>query len=116
VDGRAATPQPPAVQTPTVQPPAAQPHGTDQDRAAQGQAPARSEPEQEPVPTRIPSPMERARQAVAREAGARRAVTPVAADDSSVSADDEDIEDAGAMGVPVIERVLGGTVMGELDQ
>jgi|tagenome__1003787_1003787.scaffolds.fasta_scaffold13629933_1 DNA polymerase III subunit gamma/tau len=60
--------------------------------------------------------MERARQAVAREAGARRATAPVAADDSSVSADDEDIEDAGAMGVPVIERVLGGTVMGELDQ
>jgi DNA polymerase-3 subunit gamma/tau len=39
----------------------------------------------------------------------------VAADDSIVSADDENIEDAGAMGVPVIERVLGGTVMGELD-
>ena len=74
------------------------------------------EPEREPAPTRTASPMERARQAVAREAGARRAAAPVAADDSSVSADDEDIEDAGAMGVPVIERVLGGTVMGELDQ
>ena len=59
--------------------------------------------------------MQRARPAVAREAGARRAASPVAADDSSVSEDDENIEDAGAMGVPVIERVLGGTVMGQLD-
>ena len=61
------------------------------------------------------TPMQRARQAVAREAGVRRTASPVVADDSSVSADDENIEDAGAMGVPVIERVLGGTVMGELD-
>ena len=38
------------------------------------------------------------------------------ADDSMVSADDEDIEQAGAVGQPVIERVLGGTVIGELDQ
>ncbi len=85
-------------------------------QAAPEPAPPEPEPEPEPAPTRSASPMERARQAVAREAGARRAATPVAADDSSVSADDEDIEDAGAMGVPVIERVLGGTVMGELDQ
>ena len=38
------------------------------------------------------------------------------ADDSLVSADDEDIEEAGAIGQPVIERVLGGIVIGELDQ
>jgi hypothetical protein len=38
------------------------------------------------------------------------------ADDSVVSRDDEDIEEAGAMGQPVIERVLGGIVIGELDQ
>jgi DNA polymerase-3 subunit gamma/tau len=120
VDDPAATPRPAEVH----------PRGTDQHAAGQAQqhpapqaqaqaqepAPAPAPPEQEPVPTRTPSPMERARQAVAREAGARRAASPVAADDSSVSADDEDIEDAGAMGVPVIERVLGGTVMGELEQ
>ena len=70
-----------------------------------------TDPQEQPAIT----PMQRARQAVAREAGARRTASPVAADDSSVSADDENIEDAGAMGVPVIERVLGGTVMGELD-
>ena len=70
-----------------------------------------SDPQQQAAIT----PMQRARQAVAREAGARRAASPVAADDSSVSEDDENIEDAGAMGVPVIERVLGGTVMGQLD-
>ena len=38
------------------------------------------------------------------------------ADDSVVSPDDENIEEAGAVGQPVIERVLGGTVIGEADQ
>ena len=38
------------------------------------------------------------------------------ADDSMVSADDEDIEEAVAVGQPVIARVLGGTVIGEMDQ
>jgi hypothetical protein len=33
-----------------------------------------------------------------------------------VSADDEDIEEAGVVGQPVIARVLGGTVIGEIDQ
>ena len=70
-----------------------------------------TDPQEQPAIT----PMQRARQAVAREAGARRTASPVAADDSSVSADDENIEDAGAMGVAVAERVLGGTVLGELD-
>jgi hypothetical protein len=37
-------------------------------------------------------------------------------DDAMVSADDEDIDEAGAVGQPVIARVLGGTVIGELDQ
>jgi hypothetical protein len=36
--------------------------------------------------------------------------------DSMVSADDEDIHEAVAVGQPVIARVLGGTVIGELDQ
>ena len=38
------------------------------------------------------------------------------ADDSMVSADDENIEEAAAAGQPVIALVLGGTVIGELDQ
>jgi DNA polymerase-3 subunit gamma/tau len=77
--------------------------------------PAEGAERAQPSP-RAGSPMERARQAVAREAGTRRTASAAVADDSVVSADDENIEDAGAMGVPVIERVLGGTVMGELDQ
>jgi len=43
-------------------------------------------------------------------------VSSSAADDSMVSADDENIEDATAMGQPVIARVLGGTVINEHDQ
>jgi len=39
-----------------------------------------------------------------------------AADDSMVSADDENIEDVAATGQPVIARVLGGTVINEHDQ
>jgi DNA polymerase-3 subunit gamma/tau len=54
---------------------------------------------------------------VAQEASARDAgASSSAADDSVASADDEDIEEAGAVGQPVIERVLGGTVIGELNQ
>jgi DNA polymerase-3 subunit gamma/tau len=61
--------------------------------------------------------MQRARAAVAQEASTRSAgPSPSAADDSMVSADDEDIDEAVAVGQPVIARVLGGTVIGELDQ
>jgi hypothetical protein len=61
--------------------------------------------------------MQRARAAVAREANTRNtSASSSAADDSMVSADDEDIEEAVAVGQPVIARVLGGTVIGELDQ
>ena len=57
------------------------------------------------------SPMERARAAVAEEQeveGAERVV-----DDSAVSEDDESIADLGDIGVPVVERILGGTVISE---
>jgi DNA polymerase-3 subunit gamma/tau len=61
--------------------------------------------------------MQRARAVVAREASTRSAgASSAVADDSMVSADDEDIEEAVAVGQPVIARVLGGTVIGELDQ
>jgi DNA polymerase-3 subunit gamma/tau len=63
------------------------------------------------------TPMERARAVVAAEAGTRNTRSPSTVDDDSmVSADDEDIEEAVAAGQPVIARVLGGTVIGELDQ
>ncbi len=63
------------------------------------------------------TPRERARAAVAREASARSArPAPSASDDSMVSADDENIDQAVAVGQPVIARVLGGTVISELDQ
>ena len=61
--------------------------------------------------------MQRARAAVALEAGTRSTrSSPSAADDSAASTDDENIEEAVAVGQPVIARVLGGTVIGELDQ
>ena len=65
---------------------------------------------------RFSTPMQRARAAVAQEANTRQASSSSIADDSVVSPDDEDIEEAGVVGQPVIARVLGGTVIGELDQ
>jgi len=62
-------------------------------------------------PERPSTPMQRARAAVAQEASARTGLSSSVADDSMVSADDENIEDAGAVGQPVIMRVLGGTVI-----
>jgi DNA polymerase-3 subunit gamma/tau len=61
--------------------------------------------------------MQRARAVVAREVSTRSAGSSSSvADDSMVSADDENIDEAVAVGQPVIARVLGGTVIGELDQ
>jgi len=74
-------------------------------------------PEPAPIPDRPSTPRQRARAAVAQEASRRRTnASSSVADDSVVSADDENIEEAGDMGQPVIERVLGGMVIGELDQ
>jgi DNA polymerase III subunit gamma/tau len=69
------------------------------------------------APERPSTPMQRARAAVAQEASTPNASSSSSvADDSMVSADDEDIEEAVAVGQPVISLVLGGTVIGELDQ
>jgi DNA polymerase III subunit gamma/tau len=69
------------------------------------------------APERPSTPMQRARAVVAQEASTRNTgASSSVADDSMVSADDEDIEEAVAVGQPVIARVLGGTVIGELDQ
>jgi DNA polymerase-3 subunit gamma/tau len=63
------------------------------------------------------TPMQRARAAVAREESTSNVnASSSVADDSMVSADDEDIVEAVAVGQPVIARILGGTVIGELDQ
>ena len=108
---------PPAPSSAPVPPPTAAP-------ALAAQPPDRSAPpEQCPAPRQSSrpeqsfTPMQRARAVVAQEASTRHAGSSASvADDSMVSADDEDIEQAGAVGQPVIERVLGGTVIGELDQ
>ena len=65
----------------------------------------------------LSTPRQRARAAVAQEASTRHtSASSSVADDSVVSPDDEDIEEAGDVGQPVIARVLGGTVIGEIDQ
>ncbi|MGZ4653734.1 MAG: DNA polymerase III subunit gamma and tau [Oryzihumus sp.] len=74
------------------------------------------DPSPEPTPVATVSPMQRAREAVAREAGTRHTSAVEPADDSAASADDEDIADIGGVGLPVIQSVLGGTVIGEFDQ
>ena len=61
--------------------------------------------------------MQRARAAVAQEVSTRHtSASSSVADDSVVSPDDEDIEEVIAVGQPVIARILGGTVIGELEQ
>lgn len=73
--------------------------------AAPAWATQQSGTEPEPV-----SPFARAKEAVAAEPDPDE---PPVADDSAMSEDDEDIEGLGEVGVPVIERVLGGTVIHE---
>jgi DNA polymerase III subunit gamma/tau len=65
----------------------------------------------------LSTPRQRARAEVAQEASTRHTgASSSTADDSLVSPDDEDIDETEAVGQPVIARVLGGTVIGELDQ
>jgi DNA polymerase III subunit gamma/tau len=101
------------VPQPDVSSPASTGRATSPGFSATPPAPARSDVLPEPPST----PMQRARAAVAKEESTRNTSTSSSgADDSMVSADDEDIEEAIAVGQPVIARVLGGTVIGELDQ
>ena len=87
-------------------------------RPASGSTRAGAEPpswsEAPPPPDSAPSwasPLERARAEVAEE----REVTPEArvVDDTAVSDDDESLDDLTDVGVPVVERILGGTVISE---
>ena len=107
---RPASPARSASAAPLPSAPAAQPP----DRSATPDRSAR----QDGAPTSDTStPRQRARAAVAQEVSTRHtSSSSSAADDSVVSADDEDIDEAGEVGQPVIVRVLGGTVIGELEQ
>ena len=79
---------------------------------AAGEQPSWSEAP--PPPDTAPSwasPLERAKAEVAEE----RDVTPEVrvVDDTAVSDDDESLDDLTDVGVPVVERILGGTVISE---
>ena len=58
------------------------------------------------------SPLEQAKAAVAVETEAVVAAEHVV-DDTAISDDDESIDDLTDVGVPVVERILGGTVIAE---
>ena len=67
-----------------------------------------------PPPDTAPSwasPLEQAKAAVAVETEAVAAEHVV--DDTAISDDDESIDDLTDVGVPVVERILGGTVIAE---
>jgi len=67
-----------------------------------------------PPPDTAPSwasPLERAKAAVAVETEV--VATEHRVDDTAISADDESIDDLTDVGVPVVERILGGTVIAE---
>ncbi|GGB76305.1 DNA polymerase III subunit gamma and tau [Knoellia flava] len=90
------------------QPPTTQPDwGSGGDGTGAAPAWATSDGSDTPI-----SPFARAREVVAAEPDPDE--TPVA-DDSAISDDDEDIEGLGEVGVPVVERVLGGKVISEED-
>ena len=67
------------------------------------------------APTDRRSPLQRAQAAVAAE-GLTAPTELRVADDSAASDDDEDIADLGEVGRPVIERILGGTVIDETER
>ena len=81
------------------------------DHAAPSPAPAFSDAP--PAPEM--SHLERAKAAVRAE-GPTAAQQVRVADDSAASADDEDIEGLGEVGRPVIERILGGRVIDEIER
>ncbi len=69
-----------------------------------------------PPPDTAPSwasPLEQARAAVAVEAQAEVVAAEHVVDDTAISDDDESIDDLTDVGVPVVERILGGTVIAE---
>jgi DNA polymerase-3 subunit gamma/tau len=69
-----------------------------------------------PPPDTAPSwasPLEQAKAAVAVEDKAEVVAAAHVVDDTAISDDDESIDDLTDVGVPVVERILGGTVIAE---
>ena len=69
-----------------------------------------------PPPDTAPSwasPLELAKAAVAVETETEAAAPERVVDDTAISDDDESIDDLTDVGVPVVERILGGTVIAE---
>jgi DNA polymerase-3 subunit gamma/tau len=69
-----------------------------------------------PPPDTAPSwasPLEQAKAAVAVEDRAEVVAAEHVVDDTAISDDDESIDDLTDVGVPVVERILGGTVIAE---
>ena len=69
-----------------------------------------------PPPDTAPSwasPLEQARAAVAVEDQAEVVAAEHVVDDTAISDDDESIDDLTDVGVPVVERILGGTIIAE---
>ncbi len=69
-----------------------------------------------PPPDTAPSwasPLEQAKAAVAVEDNAELVAAEHVVDDTAISDDDESIDDLTDVGVPVVERILGGTVIAE---
>ena len=112
-------PHPPGRATAAARPRPAPPPARRAAAAGAGGGPSRTrEPaswsDAPPPPDTAPtwaSPLEQARAAVAVETEA--VVVEHQVDDTAISADDESIDDLTDVGVPVVERILGGTVIAE---
>ena len=114
-------PRPPTPRHPTAVPagaPARRPARRRRCRRRRRRAPApvaASWSDAPPPPDTAPSwasPLEQAKAAVAVETEAPVAPERVV-DDTAISDDDESIDDLTDVGVPVVERILGGTVIAE---
>ncbi len=104
-------PGPPAAH----EPPHAAPHDVGV-APASPRAEAPSWSDAPPPPESAPawaSPLEQARAAVAAESEEEVRHEERVVDDTAISDDDESIEDLSDVGVPVVERILGGTVIQE---
>jgi DNA polymerase III subunit gamma/tau len=81
--------------------------------AGQGDAQAATPPGPTRSQTPAQSPRQRAEQRVREGAASGRSTAGPVADDTAVDLNDESVEDSGAVGLPVIQSVLGGTVIAE---
>ncbi len=113
-------PEPPVASTPSEPgPPDEAPHAAPHDVGVAPAAPRAEAPswsEAPPPPESAPawaSPLEQARAAVAAESEEEVRQEERVVDDTAISDDDESIEDLSDVGVPVVERILGGTVIQE---